>query len=85
MHSALEKFFEIDPATVDPLKYRPELAAYMSNLFDAVWRKRSQELGRVTHSEEQVQQFYEESRMMLGNWMNSFFDRLKTALSLRTA
>ncbi|MBU0461958.1 MAG: PD-(D/E)XK nuclease family protein, partial [Nanoarchaeota archaeon] len=77
VHSALEKFFELDPASVDPLKYRPELAAYLSNLFEALWRKGRNALEKVTSSNEQERVFYEESRMMLGNWLNSFFEKIK--------
>ncbi|MFC1753899.1 RecB family exonuclease [Thermoproteota archaeon] len=77
VHSALEKFFDIDPASLDPLKYMPELAAFLSNLFDACWRKKANELEKVTCSEEQERKFYDESKMMLGNWLNAFFDDLK--------
>lgn len=80
VHSTLEKFFEIDPAAIDPLKYRPELAGYLSNLFEALWRKKAKQLEKVTFSEEQERTFYEDSRMMLGNWLNDFFARVNTQM-----
>ncbi|MFQ5474964.1 MAG: RecB family exonuclease [Candidatus Nanoarchaeia archaeon] len=81
VHSALERFFEINPDTIDPSDFKPELASYLSNLFEAFWRKRDSELNRYTKSPDQKKIFYDESRMMLGNWLNSFFDRLKEEMN----
>ena len=76
VHSVLEKFFELNPATLDSLNYQQELANYLSNLFDALWKKNSKSLSEVCKDDKQNNDFYEESRMMLGNWLNVFFNKL---------
>jgi len=76
VHTALEKFFEIDPTILDEQNYKKELASYLSNLFEACWRTKSIELDKVTKSPDQKLEFYNDSKMMLGNWLSDFFDRM---------
>jgi len=80
VHSVLEKFFEIDPLTLDSSNHRQELAGYISNVFDAYWKKNSSELLEYSGSESRKTEFYEESRTMIANWLNDFFNRLAKKL-----
>ena len=76
VHETLEKFFELTPEVIDPSGYKRELASYLSNLFEACWRKRKDQLKKVCNNPDKLHMYYSESKMMLGNWLNHLFKRI---------
>ncbi|MBW2999895.1 PD-(D/E)XK nuclease family protein [Candidatus Woesearchaeota archaeon] len=75
-HTVLEKFFDIDAKKINESSYRKEFVFYVKNLFQACWNKAKSKLLKLGMSPEKILVFYEETLLMLANWMNNFFEKL---------
>jgi len=84
VHSALELFYELDPTTLTEENWRKDMAFYIRNLFEAVWKKNKESLVKLSGTEEKYYFYYQESTQMLGNWMNAFFVEFEKARQTRS-
>ncbi len=76
VHSALEKFFDLEPTALDNKQLKSELASYLKNLFEAYWAKSRHSLNKLGMEPEQLHFYYEDSIHQLANWLNQFFIEL---------
>ena len=79
-HTVLEKFFEIDPKILNEDNYVEELTYYLKNLFHALWSKHKSRIVKLGLTEDQIVFYYEETILMLANWLNHQFGRMRAMM-----
>ncbi len=77
VHSVLEKFYEIDSKTISKENHREQLSFYIKNLFNAYWSKNEKAMRKCLESDKQLEFYYEESAMMMANWLTNFFRKIE--------
>lgn len=77
VHEVLENFYAIDPTLISDDNYVEELTHYLKNLFNAHWTKAYPKILKLGLTEEQVIFYYQETIMMIANWMNHFLLKLR--------
>ncbi|HII72790.1 TPA: PD-(D/E)XK nuclease family protein, partial [Candidatus Woesearchaeota archaeon] len=73
VHTALEKFYDVRPETLDPLALKKDLAGTLKQLFDYTWRSQKKALNTLGLSPEELQFYYDDSVQQLANWLNHYF------------
>ena len=73
VHSVLEKFYELDANLFNKQTYKEDLSLFLKNLFNAYWSKNKSKLEKMDLGGKSLEFFYEESAMMLANWLTQFF------------
>lgn len=76
-HTVLEKFYQVDPTILSEDNYVEELTHYTKNLFNAHWSKEYHRILKLGLTEEQLIFYYQETIMMLANWLNHIFKKLR--------
>jgi len=76
VHTALEKFFDIDAAKISEDNFKREMSCHIKDQFDTAWKKASTRLHKVGVTDENLTNYYNESTHMLANWLNHFFEDL---------
>jgi len=82
VHSTLEKFFELNLEDLNDENYKKEMAYFLKNLFSAFWAQKTNSLQKLGLGPEDLMRYYEESTMMLANYLNHFFERLEAEKEL---
>lgn len=76
VHLTLEDFFKVDITRIGKESYEFELKAVLFDIFRNSWIKKKKELMNLTLDMEQIGFYYEETRIMLGNWIDNFLSKL---------
>ena len=76
-HEVLERFFEISLEEINENNYVEHFTYYVKNLFNALWSKDRPTIIKLGLTEDQIVFYYEETIMMLANWLNQFLIRLR--------
>ncbi|MBI5398598.1 PD-(D/E)XK nuclease family protein [Candidatus Woesearchaeota archaeon] len=84
VHTALEKFYQVDISALDATNYKPILAKHLRTQFARAWTVSASELSTLGLLPQQLQFYYDESATMLANWLNDFIKRLDKELKLMT-
>ncbi len=77
VHEVLERFFEIPLDEISDENYVEHLTYYVKNLFNGLWSKERPSIIKLGLTEDQIVFYYEETIMMLANWLNQFLVRLR--------
>jgi len=81
-HTVLEQFYEIDPSLLTE-NYIEELTYYVKNLFNAHWTKAYPKIIKMGLTEEQIVFYYQETIMMLANWLNHILQKLRKEMETK--
>lgn len=76
VHSTLEDFFKVDITKISNNSYEFELKAVLFDLFRNNWIRMKKKLMDLTLDMEQIGFYYEETRVILGNWIDNFINKL---------
>jgi len=76
VHTALERFFDIESEKVDPLNMKKELALHLKKEFSSAWSAKRRELLKLGLSPDELQFYHDDSVQQLANWLNHQFDAL---------
>lgn len=76
VHSALEHFFDIDTSVVDMENYQTHLKIVMQKLLLKEWENYKEELDKLDLTQENKIHYFEDSLMMLFNWLELFFNKI---------
>jgi putative RecB family exonuclease len=79
-HSVLEHFFDVDIAGITKENCKERLQAEIPGLLVKHWTDAKEEIDGLKLSQDQLQFYFEETLVMLFNWLNHFIEKLqKTA------
>src|SRR3989344_3187874 len=79
VHSALEKFFKINPENLPENDYENVLRAVLADIFNKEWRSEYEKLVRVLdRSPLMVHHYYTDTIKMINNWIEMFIDKIKS-------
>ncbi|MBN1645085.1 PD-(D/E)XK nuclease family protein [Candidatus Woesearchaeota archaeon] len=73
-HSVLEKFFDQDVSSLDIKDFEGKLTVILQNLLLNEWQDSENELGKLSLTDNQRQFYFEETMLMLINWLSHFCD-----------
>lgn len=76
VHEVLEEFFDIDLKEIDANNFIPKFSSHMRDLFNKKWEERKQEINELKMSMDEIQFFYEDSMLMIANWINAIIRRI---------
>ncbi len=71
-HSALEDFYSIDVSEFTAENYKQKFTLTMQGLFFNCWRRYTKELEQLSLNNDQKRFYFEETMLMLMNWVNHF-------------
>lgn len=82
-HAALEKFYDIDllPKEDNCEDYQDYFKTSIQRLFLFYWKNHEAELEEVNLSKDQETFYFEETMLMLMNWVNHFLEELSEEIS----
>ncbi|MEK6849671.1 MAG: PD-(D/E)XK nuclease family protein [Nanoarchaeota archaeon] len=75
-HSVLEHFYNEDLTGITKENYQQKLQAVMPGLLVKYWTNAKKELEELDLSQGQIQFFFEETLVMLFNWLNHFCEKV---------
>lgn len=76
-HSVLEHFFDIDNTMITMDDYGPHLKLIMQKLLLKEWQEYKEELDKVKLTQDQQIKYFEETLLMLFNWLELFCKKLE--------
>ena len=76
-HSVLEKFFDIDTSVIDMENHETHLKVVVQKLLLTEWQNYKKELDGLELMKEQEMHYFEETVLMLFNWVEMFSRRLQ--------
>lgn len=76
-HSALEHFFDIDTSVIDMENHEKHLKIIMQKLMLKEWQNYHEKLEELNLDQDKKIHYFEETLMMLFNWLDMFCERLK--------
>ncbi|HSU72879.1 MAG TPA: PD-(D/E)XK nuclease family protein [Candidatus Binatia bacterium] len=76
-HSVLEHFFDIDTQGITKENCRERLQGEIPGLLVKYWQEAKAELDALNLSPPQLQFYFEETLVMLFNWLNHFVERIQ--------
>lgn len=76
-HAVLEKFFDLDPSLLNEKNFEEKLKKRIQDLFFLFWKLSNKELKELKLSLDQEKFYFEETLLMLMNWVNHFIERIK--------
>ena len=82
-HEVLERFFEIPLDEMNEQNYVEHCTYYVKNLFNALWSKERTTIIKLGLTEDQIVFYYEETLMMIANWLNQFLVQLRTEMQTK--
>lgn len=77
-HTVLEKFFDTDVGQMDLDNFEQELSKGIQGLLLQEWCNAKESLEKLNLSEDQTQFYFEETLLMLLNWLDHFAQELKS-------
>jgi len=77
-HEVLEHFFDIDTKEISMKNYELSLKAAVQALMLKHWRKYDRQLKRLGLTPDQLKFYFEETMMMLFNWLDHFIGKVKS-------
>lgn len=77
-HEVLENFFNLDTKNITLKNYEFELKNTVQTLLLKYWQEHQKELNSFNFTKDQLTFYFEETAMMLLNWLNSFIDKVKS-------
>lgn len=77
VHSVLEDFFDVDMKEVTDENYQKILKMKIQELLLHRWMKKKDEIKKFGLTQEQEMFYFEESMMMVLNWLGKMFDKFK--------
>ncbi len=80
VHDVLEKFFDMPTEDLDRENFINRFTKYIRGLFDKKWDDAQKRLKSIDLSDEEISHYYQDSLVMLANWLNQFFNKLKIVL-----
>ncbi len=81
-HTVLEHFFDIDTKEINMQNYELKLKEIVQNDLLKSWQKYDKALKNLGLNSDQLKFYFEETVMMLFNWLNTFIDKIKSFDSL---
>jgi RecB family exonuclease len=81
-HTVLEHFFDIDTKEINMQNYELKLKEIVQNDLLKYWQKYDKALKNLGLNSDQLKFYFEETMMMLFNWLNTFIDKIKSFDSL---
>lgn len=82
VHDSLERFFKINLAEINPQKFEIEFEHYLVKEFHNNWVKAVPKLIALKISKDQIVNYYEDSILMLNNFLAKFCSQMREQLSL---
>lgn len=76
-HSVLEHFFEIDTSALSLENCKNELKVIVQKLLLTEWSQKKTELDKVKITKEQEMHYFEDTMMMLFNWVELFCTKIE--------
>jgi len=76
-HDVLEKFFDENISEVTMDDYGPKLKLKLQQMLLAEWQNYKKELDKLKLTQEQQMHYFEETMMMLFNWLEQFCKKLE--------
>lgn len=76
-HSTLEKFYDLDISQFNEDNYKDKFKTAIQQLFMYHWNKDYSRLHELKLSKDQLKFYFEETMLMLMNWVNHFLDDLR--------
>ena len=76
-HTVLEEFFDIDITGMTKENCKEKLQTHIPQLLVKNWTKAKPEFDELNLTDQQLSFFFEETVVMLFNWLNHFVDRVK--------
>lgn len=76
-HTVLEKFFDIDVSDYSFDDFKPKLSNVLQELLLQEWAAAKNKLDALCLSDDQYQFYFEETLLMLFNWLEQFSDEIK--------
>lgn len=77
VHTVLEEFYEIDPATLTQENYENFMRQRMEEILVKTWREKHSELQTLGLPTTVLQQYFDETVLMLINWFCAFVQKIK--------
>jgi len=81
-HETLEHFFDSYIDDVNMQNYEIRLKTIIQSLLLKYWQKYDQQLQELDLNNDQLKYYFEETAMMLLNWLETFFQKIKSFDSL---
>ncbi|MCK4589939.1 MAG: PD-(D/E)XK nuclease family protein [Nanoarchaeota archaeon] len=81
-HEVLEHFFDIDTNDINMQNYELKLKEIVQNDLLKYWQKYDQQLKSLGLVDDKLKFYFQETMMMLLNWLESFFNKIKSFDSL---
>jgi len=84
IHAVLEDFFDIKVENLKPSNIEHELKQKLLNVFVLKWQDAIPELSKLNIDKREIQQYYQESLEMLGNFLDNFFAKITPLINSST-
>lgn len=81
-HEVLENFFDINTDEITMKNYELKLKETVQNNLLQSWQKYQKEFEKLNLTQDQLKFYFEETMMMLFNWLNLFISKIKSFDSL---
>lgn len=81
-HKVLEDFFDLDTENINMKNYEIKLKQTMQRLLFKYWEKAEKQFADLNLAKAQIVFYFEETLMMLFNWLDQFIDKIKSFDSL---
>lgn len=81
-HEVLENFFDLDTKGINLKNYELTLKANIQELLLKYWQKYEKQLNSLDLNPDQLKFYFEETMMMLFNWLDHFISKIKSFDSL---
>ena len=86
VHSALENFFRVNIDKISVNNYIIEFKMILLDIFRKKWQDNTDEFIKINVTKEQIEFYFDETRNMLDNWLESFIEKIqKSGLPLANA
>ena len=82
-HSALEDFYSIDVSEYTIESYKQKFLLTMQALFFNCWQRYKTELQKLQLNQDQMRFYFEETMLMLMNWVNHFNEEITQVMNTR--
>ena len=76
-HSVLEHYFDIDTSTISMDNYGPHLKLIIQHLLLKEWQNYKKEMDKLNLTQDKLIHYFEETLMMLFNWLELFCKKLE--------
>lgn len=76
-HSTLEKFYDVDISNLNEENYEIKFKEIIQKLFLHHWNRYQEELNKLNLNQDQLKFYFEETMLMIMNWLNHFLEELE--------